>query len=79
MDNPLYMCGVTVAIDAVGSKWKPTLLWLLSLGTHRFAELRRACGSISEKVLADQLRELERDGLIRRTKFEGSRCGSSTH
>ncbi|WP_353950735.1 helix-turn-helix domain-containing protein [Knoellia sp. S7-12] len=71
MDHPLYLCGVNVAIDAVGSKWKPTLLWVLSSRTHRFAELRRACGSISEKVLADQLRELERDGLVERTQFEG--------
>ncbi|WP_265522094.1 winged helix-turn-helix transcriptional regulator [Oerskovia flava] len=64
-------CGVNVVFELVGSKWKPTILWCLDTGVHRFAELRRAVGGISEKVLADQLRELERDGLVVRTAGEG--------
>ena len=64
-------CGVNVVFDVVGSKWKPTILWRLSEGDRRFAELRRAVGDISEKVLAAQLRELERDGLVERNAADG--------
>jgi DNA-binding HxlR family transcriptional regulator len=64
-------CGVNVVFGLVGTKWKPTILWRLDEGDRRFAELRRAVGDISEKVLASQLRELERDGLVTRTAFEG--------
>lgn len=64
-------CGVNVAFRVVGSKWKPTILWRLAEGDHRFAALRRAVGNVSEKVLAAQLRELERDGVVSRTEHPG--------
>lgn len=64
-------CGVNVVFDVVGSKWKPTILWRLAEGDRRFAELRRAVGDVSEKVLASQLKELERDGLVLRTAHAG--------
>lgn len=64
-------CGVNVVFDLVGSKWKPTILWRLAEGDHRFAELRRAVGGVSEKVLAEQLKELERDGLVVREAHDG--------
>lgn len=64
-------CGVNVVFGLIGSKWKPTILWRLAEGDHRFAQLRRAVGGISEKVLAAQLRELERDGLVVREAHEG--------
>ena len=71
-------CGVNVVFDVVGSKWKPTILWRLAEGDHRFAQLRRAVGEVSEKVLASQLRELERDGLVVRTAHDGFPSGSTT-
>ena len=64
-------CGVNVAFDVVGSKWKPTIVWLLSRGPARFASLRRDVGGISEKVLAAQLRELQRDGIVDRAESPG--------
>lgn len=69
--NDRRKCGVNVVFDLVGSKWKPTILWRLSEGDRRFAELRRAIGPISEKVLTEQLRELSRDGLVLRTAGNG--------
>ena len=69
--NDRQKCGVNVVFDLVGSKWKPTILWRLSEGDRRFAELRRSIGPISEKVLAEQLRELTRDGLVVRTAGVG--------
>lgn len=64
-------CGVNIVFDLIGSKWKPTILWRLGEGDRRFAELRRTIGVISEKVLADQLRELARDGLVEREAGDG--------
>lgn len=69
--DPDDSCGVNVAFAVFGSKWKPTLMWLLSEGPRRFAELRRGAGPISEKVLTEQLRELQRDGIVVRRERPG--------
>jgi DNA-binding HxlR family transcriptional regulator len=59
-------CPVQAAINVLSGKWKVQILWHLSFGQMRFAELRRKMRQISEKVLTDQLRQLEADGVIRR-------------
>lgn len=64
-------CGVNVVMGLIGSKWKPTILWRLAEGDCRFAKLRRAVGGISEKVLTEQLRDLEKAGLVSREAHEG--------
>jgi DNA-binding HxlR family transcriptional regulator len=66
----MYSCGLDAAVDVVGGKWKPLLLWALSAQPHRFGELRRAVDGISEKVLIQQLRELQRDGIVHREVHE---------
>jgi DNA-binding HxlR family transcriptional regulator len=66
MQNPRYMCGIEAAMDVVGAKWKAMILCALDERTHRFGELRRALRDVSEKVLAQQLRELEADGIVQR-------------
>lgn len=71
MWDPEEACGVNVAAAVFGGKWKPTIIWLLSQGRLRFAALRRAAGDISEKVLAEQLRELQRDGIVHRDAGKG--------
>lgn len=65
-----YLCGLDAAVDVVGGKWKPLLLWALDEAPRRFGELRREVAGISEKVLIQQLRELERDGIVARTVHE---------
>jgi DNA-binding HxlR family transcriptional regulator len=62
-------CGFAAALQAIGGKWKTSLLWELHLRPHRFAELRRLLPSISEKVLTQQLRQMEADGLIARHDY----------
>ena len=57
------------AISAFGGKWKLEILWVLSHGTHRFNELRRAVPGVTQHMLTAQLRELEKDGLVRRTIY----------
>lgn len=69
--NDRQKCGVNVVFDLIGSKWKPTILWRLDEGDRRFADLRRSIGPISEKVLAEQLRQLVSDGLVVRTAGDG--------
>ncbi|MFD9031701.1 winged helix-turn-helix transcriptional regulator [Streptomyces sp. NPDC059567] len=62
-----YGCGLDAAVDVVGGKWKPLILWALHAhGATRLGELRRQLTGVSEKVLIQQLRELEADGVVHR-------------
>lgn len=67
MPEKVYECGLDAAVDVVGGKWKPMVLWALSVAPRRFGALRRELPGVSEKVLTQQLRELERDGIVART------------
>ncbi len=62
-------CGFAAALQAVGGKWKTSLIWELHLRPRRFAELRRLLPGVSEKMLAQQLRQMETDGLISRHDY----------
>jgi DNA-binding HxlR family transcriptional regulator len=64
-DGP-FLCGLDAAVSVVGGKWKPLILWALSVEPRRTGELRRELPGVSEKVLIQQLRELERDGVVHR-------------
>jgi len=59
-------CPVQATINVLSGKWKVQAVWRLSFGALRFAELRDLLRGVSEKVLAAQLRELERDGIVKR-------------
>ena len=64
--NPVTGCPLTAALAAIGGKWKLIIIyWLAEEPTH-FAGLRRKMSSISQKVLAQQLRELRADGIVDR-------------
>ncbi|WP_105427596.1 winged helix-turn-helix transcriptional regulator [Neorhizobium tomejilense] len=62
-------CGFASALNVIGGKWKTDILWEINIEPRRFGELRRILSGVSEKVLAQQLREMEADGLIRREVF----------
>lgn len=65
-----YLCGLDAAVDVVGGKWKPLILWALYAGrTLRFGELRRHVPGVSEKMLIQQLREMEADGIVHREVY----------
>lgn len=62
-----YQNPVELAQDVIGGKWKMPILWRLDKRTWRYSELKRELAVVSHKMLTQQLRELERDGLITRT------------
>lgn len=69
MQETSFTCGIEAALFVLGGKWKPTMLYHLTKGTLRYAELRRAVGGISDKVLIQQLKELQLDGIVERVDF----------
>jgi DNA-binding HxlR family transcriptional regulator len=54
------------AASSISRLWKPLVLWALATHPRRFGALRRELPGVSEKVLTQQLRELERDGIVHR-------------
>jgi DNA-binding HxlR family transcriptional regulator len=69
MGVPPFTCGLDAALAVIGGKWKPLILFHLAHGTRRFGELRRLVGAVSEKMLSQQLRELQADGIVNRADF----------
>ncbi len=64
-----YDCPSRGVLDHVTSRWAVLVLIVLSRGTHRFSELRRNVTGVSEKMLAQTLRDLEHDGFVDRQAF----------
>jgi DNA-binding HxlR family transcriptional regulator len=64
--NPVGGCPLTAALAAIGGKWKLIIVYWLAESPRHFAALRKLMPGISQKVLAQQLRELIGDGLVRR-------------
>jgi DNA-binding HxlR family transcriptional regulator len=62
-------CPVATAIDKIGGKWKPVILYMLAHGISRFSEMMRMINGINKTMLTAQLRALEKDGLINRHVF----------
>ncbi len=63
-------CPCEVALRYIGGAWKLLIVWHLAhRGKHRHAELKRRLSGISSKILTQQLREMERDGLVRQQVY----------
>jgi len=66
--NAIPGCALTAALAAIGGRWKLFIVYRLADGPRHFAALRRSLPDMSAKVLAQQLRELQADGLVSRER-----------
>lgn len=62
-------CPVEITLRVIAGKWKPVILWHLNERVWRFNELKREISGITQRMLTQQLRELERDGVVRRKVY----------
>jgi DNA-binding HxlR family transcriptional regulator len=62
-------CAVEAALSLIDGKWKGVVLYHLLERTHRFNEIRRRIPNVTQRMLTNQLRELEADGLVLRTVY----------
>lgn len=65
----LPACPVATTVGLIGNKWKLLIIRNLLVGTQRFSELKRTIPGISQKVLTDNLRSMEADGIIERKVY----------
>jgi DNA-binding HxlR family transcriptional regulator len=64
-----YSCGLEASLAIIGGKWKFLILWGLFQNARRFGELKRVVVGISEKMLIQELKEMELDGIVKRKDF----------
>lgn len=67
--NELPACPVETTLSLIGDKWKVLILRDLITGTKRFGELKKSIGTVSQKVLTAQLRNMEENGLVHRKVY----------
>ena len=67
MDNPVYCELYQKAAELIGGRWTAAIVRAILGGVHHFTELRDAIPGLSDRMLAERLRELEREGIVRRT------------
>ncbi len=65
----LPRCPVEITLMLIGNKWKVLILRDLMSGARRFGELKKSINTISHKVLTQQLRSMEEDGIIERVVY----------
>lgn len=64
-----YNNPVELALDIIGGKWKMPIMWRLKDRKWRYGELKRSVGNVTHKMLAQQLKELENAGLVKRKVY----------
>lgn len=65
-----FTCGLDLTLAVLSGKWKSLILFHLAHEMHRYGELKRAVGGVTDKVLIQQLKELQRDEIIERVDFQ---------
>jgi len=67
--DKIYRCPLELSIDLIGGKWKCVILWHLRKGELRFSQLKKRLPGVTQKMLTQQLRDLEENGLIHREVY----------
>ena len=75
MEKILPACPVETTLMLISDRWKVLIIRDLLDGTKRFGELKKSIGSISQKVLTSNLREMEADGLVKGLRGGASQSG----
>lgn len=66
-----YTCEIELTLAIIGGKWIPLILWHLGTkGTKRFSELKKLMPSVTQKMLTQQLRDLEKNGMVHRKIYQ---------
>jgi len=69
LKKKLFSCGLEASLSVIGGKWKFLIIWQLASRPRRFGELRRLVAGVTEKMLIQGLKELEKDGVVSRRDF----------
>lgn len=69
-ENSPFTCGLDAALRMMSGKWKPLILYFLYYQTKRYGELKRCVRGVSHKMLIQQLKELESDGIVARKDYQ---------
>ena len=64
-----FSCGLDATLRVIAGKWKPLIIYFLVSGPNRYGALKRAVRGVSDKVLIQQLKELEADGIVTRRDY----------
>lgn len=67
---PGFSCGLDATLKVIAGKWKPLIIYFLIQGPNRYGELKRAVRGGSDKMLIQQLKELEADGIVTRKDYQ---------
>lgn len=65
-----FTCGLDATLRIIAGKWKPLILYFLLQAPNRYGELKRAVRGVSDKMLIQQLKELEIDQIVTRTDYK---------
>ncbi len=68
-ENPRFICGLHATLHVISGKWKPLILFFLNKGPTRYGELKRSVRGVSDKMLIQQLKELESDDIVQRIDY----------
>lgn len=69
MNKPSEYCPVTACMEEIGSKWKPIILYMVSMGINRFSTLLKNIEGINKQMLSKQLKELEKSQILERKMY----------
>lgn len=70
MDDKKFICPMEYTLSIIGGKWKPLIIWrLVNSEILRYGQFKKSINGITHKMLSQQLKELESDGIIKRDEY----------